>query len=107
MYQSGFIPYHATSTAVTDVADHIRSKINNSFVAAVFLDLSKAFESVDHSILMEKLNQYGVKCKELESFCSFLSERKQVTQIGDCMSKQIDELSYGVPKVLFWAPSYS
>ena len=64
---------------------------------AVFLDLSKAFDSIDRQILCQKLNYYGIQGNCLKWFKSYLGRRRQVVRFGDVLS---DELSsgYGVPQ---------
>ena len=52
------------------------------FMLGVFIDLSEAFDTVDHSILPKKLNFYGITDKNLACFESYLSNRKQYIQIG-------------------------
>ena len=48
---------------------------NGDISLAIFLDLSKAFDMLNHTILLEKLNRYGIKNKELLWFQNYLSER--------------------------------
>ena len=58
--------------------DQINDKFeNNCFTLGIFIDLSKAFDTIDHQILISKLNNYGVKGKNLSCFKSYLENRKQ------------------------------
>ena len=49
----------------------------NIYILDVFIDLSKAFDTTDHKILLKKLSQYGIKNKSLDWFTYYLSKRKQ------------------------------
>ena len=66
-------------------------------MALFFLDLSKAFDVVDHSILLRKLAKYGVVGRELEWFVGYLSGRKQRVCVRDAKSKWL-EVQRGVPQ---------
>ena len=63
----------------------------------VFLDLKKAFDTVDHDIFIKKLEFYGIKNTALRWFISYLSQRKQVCKIGSSIS-EIKTISTGVPQ---------
>ena len=62
-----------------------------------FLDLKKAFDTVDHDILIKKLEFYGIKNNALRWFISYLSNRKQVCKVGMSMSNG-ENITAGVPK---------
>ena len=67
------------------------------FSGGVFIDLKKAFDTVDHSILLSKLNFYGFRGIINNWFSSYLRNRLQTTQIGQHMSDKV-EITYGVPQ---------
>jgi hypothetical protein len=96
--QFGFRKDRSTQHAVTLLADHIRTKMDQGeFTGAVFLDLSKAFDTVDHGCLLSKLSIYGIDNRELAWFESYLFDRKQYVDFDGCLSKPLTVLT-GVPQ---------
>jgi len=75
----------------------IGNKDNKLITCTLFLDLSKAFDCVDHKILHEKLFYYGVKGTPLKLLASYLDNRSQCTKIGDTKSF-IFNVTCGVPQ---------
>ena len=77
--QFGFRSKGSTELAVTYFTDKIRKEVDNeNIVGAVFIDLSKAFDTVSHSCLLNKLPSYGINDKELHWFTDYLFlERNQ------------------------------
>ena len=94
--QYGFRPGHSTSNAIVEFAtDTLKGFENHEAILSVFLDLSDAFDTIDHSILLKKLHHYGVSGQALEWFRSYLSDRKQYISYKDTNSK-IMTIIYGV-----------
>ena len=75
----------------------IESLEKGKFTIGVFLDLRKAFDTVDHGILLKKLEYYGIRDGALHWFRSYLSDRYQYTEIGGIKSRR-DIVSVGVPQ---------
>ena len=85
--QSGFGLRHSTLTALLDIANDWFSNMDNGLLNGVlFLDLKKAFDTVDHEILLKKLNFYGVDSISLKWFQSYLTDRKQRTYVNGSLS---------------------
>ena len=68
------------------------------FTLGVFNDLSKAFDTVDHSILLKKLKFYGITDKNLAWFEGYLSNRKQYIEIGENSKTDLMHVTCGVPQ---------
>ena len=96
--QYGFRDNCSTQHAILDILNKIQSKIDAKlFSCGIFIDLKKAFDTVDHSILLHKLNHYGVRGIINTWFSSYLSKRSQSTQIGSTVSNK-EEIVCGVPQ---------
>lgn len=96
--QYGFRPKHSTVNAVTHfVNDTIKSLENKETTLSVFLDLSKAFDTIDHNILLKKLEFYGVRGLPLKWFTTYLNNRKQFVQYNKSRSETLN-INCGVPQ---------
>ena len=79
-YQFGFRAKHSTSMALVQLVNRISTALDNKeLTIGVFIDLSKAFDTVDPNILLTKLQAHGVSGTELNWFKSYLFNRKQYT----------------------------
>ena len=94
--QFGFRKKHSTSHALLDLTEDVRNALDNSeFSAGVFIDLQKAFDTVDHNILIKKLEHYGIRGTCNNWFRSYLTERKQYVSINGFQSEKVN-MEYGV-----------
>ena len=96
--QYGFRPKHSTTQAVAefsiDVLDAFEKKLN---CLSTFLDLSKAFDTIDHDILLNKLHFYGIRGIAHKWFNSYLSNRKQYVKYREARSELMN-VTCGVPQ---------
>lgn len=96
--QYGFRKKHACEMPILLATEFIRSALDSGdHVAAVFLDLKKAFDVVDHNLLLQKLYHYGIRGNVYDWFESYLSGRKQSVKVNETISNKLD-VTYGVPQ---------
>ena len=89
---------HSTTHALIATIEEIRHACDNGEYACItYLDLKKAFDTVNHKILLDKMKHYGIKGTENNFFKSYLTGRKQSTIIGD-INSSLQEILYGVPQ---------
>ena len=98
MSEYGFRPNHCTEQATLELTDRIISAMDNNDVPiGVFLDLSKAFDTIDHNILLNKLEHYGIEGIPLQLFKNYLTNRKQYVKLCDIKSNLL-QIKTGVPQ---------
>ena len=99
--QFGFRQNHSTNHALISMTESIRNTIDNGkFGCGVFIDLKKAFDTVNHSILITKMEHYGIRGIALDWFywfTSYLSNRMQYVSINGYIS-EYRHISCGVPQ---------
>ena len=96
--QYGFRPQRSTIDALAQfTADVLPSLDNKEFCLSVYLDLSKAFDTIKHSTLLAKLAHYGIRGQALDWFRSYLAQRRQYVSCGG-KSSNILAVEYGVPQ---------
>ena len=97
-FQSGFRKRFSTDTCLIHLSDYIKFEMDKGhFIGMVLLDLQKAFDTVDHSILLMKLEGLGLGQDILRWFTSYLSERKQLVDVSGTFSHP-REVTCGVPQ---------
>ena len=97
-FQFGFRPKSSTELAETLLFDEIRQHVDEGkVVGATFIDLSKAFDTISHSNLLQKLPQYGICDEELGWYTDYLFHRSMAVSYGSCLSNKQD-IQTGVPQ---------
>ena len=80
--QFGFRPKHSTNHAIISITEKIREALDHDkFACGVFVDLQKAFDTVNHEILLKKLHRYGIQGATYDWFKSYLTDRLQFVSI--------------------------
>lgn len=94
--QSGFRGSYSTATCLTGLTDFVKGeKGRGNLVGLVLIDLQKAFDTVDHKILLDKLESIGVP--SVSWFCSYLEGRCQCVEV-DGVRSTLEQVSCGVPQ---------
>jgi len=96
--QFGFLPNRSTQDAFHLLSQSILTALNNSQKAcAIFLDISKAFDTVSHARIVKKLKCFGLNSASCKLIRSYLSNRQQRVKIGNVLS-ELRDVIYGVPQ---------
>ena len=96
--QFGFRKKHSTNHALISITEQIREALDNRKSAVgIFVDFQKAFDTVNHDILLKKLDNYGIRGNTLNWFKTYLIGRKQFVTINGYNSSETT-LNHGVPQ---------
>ncbi len=97
-HQYGFRKGHSTELAALELIDRVTSNLDKGEVPlTIFLDLSKAFDTLNHTILLSKLKHYGVTGIALSLFSNYLTQRTQYVDINGTISNHLP-VTTGVPQ---------
>ena len=97
--QFGFRKKHSTNHALIDITETIRQAIDNkNFACGIFVDLQKAFDTVNHDILIAKLDHYGIRGTANDWFESYLKNRTQFVSIFLGYESLTKPINHGVPQ---------
>ena len=98
LHQSGNKQLHSTETALLKVTDDVLKAMDEKLVTImVLIDFSKAFDSINHNILLDKLWNIGMTPGAIKWFSSYLTNRSQRVRLGESLSQRLP-LSHGVPQ---------
>ena len=98
MAQSAYLKRHSTQTSLHRVIDDWLENVNDGAITgACLLDISKCFDSINHTILLKKLETYGITSIELKWFSSYIRGRKPVVKFHQETSEFYD-ITCGVPQ---------
>ena len=104
--QHGFRKDHSTCSAILELVQYIYNAFDNrEFTSCVFIDYSKAFDTIDHDILCKKLQYYGLDRNVINWCKDNLSNRQQYVKIGDHISGYTT-VKYGVPQGSILGPLF-
>ena len=96
--QYGYRKLHSTDYACVELVDKVMTDLDNGETPiCFFLDLSKAFDTINHNILLSKLRYYGMDDGAIKWFRSYLSDRSQYVEIDNACSS-IKNITAGVPQ---------
>ena len=96
--QFGFRKHHSTNHALTSIVEQIRKKLDDkNYTCGVFVDMEKAFDTVNHEILITKLQYYGIRGSYNDWLRSYLTNRKQFVTLGNSASNH-GKITCGVPQ---------
>ncbi|KAG7312982.1 hypothetical protein JYU34_000054 [Plutella xylostella] len=104
--QFGFRPNLSAADAVHELTDYLAQNLDKgNQTIGIFLDLSKAFDTVSIPILLHKLEMLGIRGTQLKLFENYLTERTQCVKIGNVVSSDQENTGFGVPQGSILGPT--
>jgi hypothetical protein len=105
--QFGFRKRYSTNHALLSIVEQIRSSLDNKkFACGVFVDLQKAFDTVDHKILLAKLSHYGIDSSANKWLSSYLTNRSQSVSLNGSTSDEKKHYLWSPPRIHSWTSSF-
>ena len=103
--QFGFQTGHSTDHAIIQLVEQIYENFEeNKYTLGVFIDLAKAFDTVDHKVLLRKMEIYDIGGIKLKWFENYLTNRKQYIHISNIKNADLKDVVHGVPQGLILGP---
>ena len=97
-FQFGFRKGRSTEQAIAEITDNLNNAIdNNLLTCGVFLDFAKAFDTVNHNLLLKKMEMYGIRGLPLQCFTNYLTNRQQYVSLAGVESSR-QTVVCGVPQ---------
>ena len=97
-FQFGFRKGRSTEHAIVEITDNFKKAIDkNLYMCGVFLDFSKVFDTVNHQILLKKLEAYGIRGTPLQWFTNYLTNRQQYVSLNNLESPK-QTITCGIPQ---------
>ena len=97
-FQFGFRKGYSTENAILETVEKLKSAVDDQKVTCgIFLDFSKAFDTINHHILLEQLYKYGIRGLPHAWFSGYITNRKQYVKIGNVESS-LTTITCGVPQ---------
>ena len=105
-YQNGFRKNHSTIDTIFRYTTDLQLNKNNRYNAiSLYVDFKKAFDTVNHGLLIQKLKHYNIRNKAIDWIQTYLTNRIQQTQLGDCISTE-RVVETGVPQGSILGPIF-
>ena len=97
-FQYGFRQNSSTEQAITQLTEELSNNIQNkNYTCSIFVDMKKAFDTINHEILLQKLKRYGIRGLPLKLLRNYLTDRQQRTKINNTFSSP-KLINCGIPQ---------